>query len=135
MSNYRPTMLSFTKGLVMAAWLLGIPVFSAAQEVKYTVGKPTWMADSLGNHRAAVAFNGNGNIARVLIPWRRRDESPEKKRIIVQDARTGKKITNVAVMSINREQGDICFEPVSGKGYYYIYYLPYKNEGSSNYPK
>lgn len=135
MSNYRPTMLSFTKGLVMAAWLLGMPLYSDAQEVKYTIGNPTWMADSLGNHRAVVVFNGSGNIARVLIPWRRRDENPEKKRIIVQDVQTREKIANVTVVSINREQGDICFEPVSGKGSYYIYYLPYKNEGSSNYPK
>ncbi len=27
------------------------------------------------------------------------------------------------------------FQPISGKGEYYIYYLPYRNEGHSNYPK
>ncbi|MES1250005.1 MAG: glycoside hydrolase domain-containing protein, partial [Chitinophaga rupis] len=30
---------------------------------------------------------------------------------------------------------DIYFQPVSGKGTYYVYYMPYKNEGRSNYPK
>jgi hypothetical protein len=27
------------------------------------------------------------------------------------------------------------FEPTSGKGTYFVYYMPYKNEGRSNYPK
>ncbi|HEY1202964.1 MAG TPA: glycoside hydrolase domain-containing protein, partial [Niastella sp.] len=38
-------------------------------------------------------------------------------------------VTNTA------EAGDICFEPRSGKGTYYAYYMPYKNEGRMNYPK
>ena len=105
-----------------------------AQEVKYVNGNNDWNADSLGNHRVLVQFAGNGNIAKLTLPWRRQD-SAINKRIIVQDAKTGKKILNVATGTITNEQGEIFFEPTSGKGAYYIYYMPYRNEGRSNYPK
>ncbi|HYM94794.1 MAG TPA: glycoside hydrolase domain-containing protein, partial [Chitinophagaceae bacterium] len=108
---------------------------SNAQEIKYTSGNDSWNPDSLGNHRAVVHFHGKGNIAHVIIPWRRHDDSVDLKRIIVQDASTGKKVLNVKTGSITNESGEIYFEPVSGAGDYYIYYMPYKNEGRSNYPK
>jgi hypothetical protein len=57
------------------------------------------------------------------------------KRIIVQDSATGKIILNKTTGAISRESGEIFFEPVSGKGLYYIYYMPYRNEGRSNYPR
>ncbi|PSL49172.1 hypothetical protein CLV51_101502 [Chitinophaga niastensis] len=123
------------KGLMLAGFTFSFLAAATAQQVKYTVGNNNWDADSLGNHRAVVTFNGTDKVARVVIPWRRRDEHPELKRIIIQDAQTQKKITNVKTLVLNREQGDICFEPASGKGNYYIYYLPYKNEGRSNYPR
>jgi hypothetical protein len=126
---------SLKRGLLLAGWALGIITAVNAQELKYTSGNHTWNADSLGNHRAVVAFSGTGKVARVIVPWRRRDEQPELKRIIVQDAKTGQKVLNVKPVTATREQGDICFEPVSGKGDYYIYYLPSKNEGRNNYPK
>ncbi|WP_143308424.1 glycoside hydrolase domain-containing protein [Chitinophaga vietnamensis] len=122
-------------GLIATGLLLGLYSATTAQQVKYTNGNSSWDADSLGNHRAVVAFNGAGKVARVIIPWRRRDEHPEQKRIIIQDAKTKQKITNVKTLVLDREKGDICFEPASGRGDYYIYYLPYKNEGRSNYPR
>ncbi|HLK30836.1 MAG TPA: glycoside hydrolase domain-containing protein [Puia sp.] len=109
--------------------------FSVAQEIKYSSGNDSWNADSLGNHRAVVHFNGEGKVARIIIPWRLNMDSMEKKRIIVQDATTGNKIMNVKTGIVNNESGEIYFEPISGKADYNIYYLPYKNEGRSNYPK
>ena len=106
-----------------------------AQQVKYTNGNNSWNADSLGNCRAVVNYNGTGKTARVIIEWRRRDNNPETKKIIVQDSKTGVLIHNIATGIINREVGDIYFEPVSGPGKYYVYYMPYRNEGRSNYPK
>ena len=106
-----------------------------AQEIKHSSCPGCWNADSLGNHRAVVRFDGPGKIARVLIPWRRRDLHPETKRLILQDTRTGQLILNKTTGVISRESGEILFEPPSGKGLYYIYYLPYRNEGRSNYPK
>ncbi|WP_221887752.1 glycoside hydrolase domain-containing protein [Chitinophaga polysaccharea] len=126
---------NFRRGLLLAGFTFSFLTTALAQELKYTNGNNNWNADSLGNHRAVVTFNGSGSVARVVIPWRRRDEHPELKRIIIEDTKTKQKITNVKVLILNRERGDICFEPTSGKGDYYIYYLPSKNEGRDNYPK
>ncbi|MCD2423318.1 DUF6067 family protein [Niabella pedocola] len=105
-----------------------------AQPVKYRSGSSSWNTDSLGDHRVVVQFNGSGNIAKAEVVWRRRDADPASKRIIVQDARTGAKITNVKVAAVSNEKGTVLFEPVSGKGQYYLYYLVSKNSGSPNYP-
>ncbi len=107
----------------------------SGQEVKYGICTGCWNPDSLGNHRALVTYNGHDDITKVIIPWRRRDYDPQNKRIIIQDAKTKQKIQNIKASFINREYGEIYFQPVSGKGDYYIYYMPYKNEGRSNYPK
>ena len=115
--------------------LLLSAVGASAQKIPYTNCPGCWLPDSLGNHRVVLTFNGTGKAAKVIIPWRRRDIDPEDKRIIIQDAKTGKKVTNVKLGQITRESGEISFEPTSGAGTYYVYYLPSKNEGRSNYPK
>ncbi|MEP7236506.1 MAG: glycoside hydrolase domain-containing protein [Ferruginibacter sp.] len=109
--------------------------FAFAQEVKYSNANDDWNADSLGNHRAVVSFNGMGTVAKAIIVWRRRDVDPWDKRIIVEDAKTHKKIDNVQTGIVNNEKAELWFEPISGKGDYYVYYMPSKNEGRSNYPK
>lgn len=107
-----------------------------AQGIKYTDGNNSWNPDLNGNHRVVVQFSGVGTVAKTTIEWRRRDENPDQKRIIVQDAKTGKDILNVKTENINRETGTVLFEPVSGKGTYYVYYLPYIDEGLKvYYPK
>jgi len=111
----------------------GINVY--AQNIPYTNCTKCWLPDSLGNHRVVLTVNTSGKVAKAIIPWRRRDNDPENKRIIIQDAKTLQKINNVKTGVINREKGEIYFEPTSGKGTYYVYYMPYKNEGRSNYPK
>jgi Family of unknown function (DUF6067) len=127
-----------TRQLLLLAALLfivALPAVRAQNEIKYTSCPGCWNPDSLGNHRAVIHFSGSGNMARVIIPWRRRDHSPENKRIILQDAQTGKRILNATTGVITRESGELFFEPVSGAGDYYVYYMPYRNEGRSNYPK
>ncbi len=110
--------------------------FSAfSQNIPRTNCDSCWNPDSLGNHRVVVEFDGTGNVAKTDIEWRRRDFHPELKRIIVEDAETHQKVLNVKTFALDRESGEIAFEPVSGKGIYYVYYMPYKNEGRSNYPK
>ncbi|MFT4022729.1 MAG: DUF6067 family protein [Flavihumibacter sp.] len=106
-----------------------------AQQATWRDGKNAWNADSLGNHRAVVEYAGGGRYARVLLPWRRPDAHPASKKIIVVDAATNHTVSNFTVRAISALEGDIIFEPISGKGIYYIYYMPYKNEGRSNYPK
>ncbi|MEO5682315.1 MAG: glycoside hydrolase domain-containing protein [Chitinophagaceae bacterium] len=108
---------------------------SHAQQIKYTAANNSWNADSLGNHRAVITCNAMAKLARVIIEWRRHDENPDLKGIIVQDAKTGARLQNVLAAVVNREYGDIYFEPLAGSGKYYVYYMPYRNEGRSNYPK
>lgn len=106
-----------------------------AQQPKFTSCAGCWNPDSLGNHRVVLSFKGSGEVAKANIEWRRSDSFPERKRIIVEDGATHKKILNVKTGLIGNESGEIYFEPTSGPGTYYVYYMPYKNEGRSNYPK
>jgi Family of unknown function (DUF6067) len=117
--------------------LIGLLAFSAVgrAQLSYTNCPGCWNPDSLGNHRAVVRFHGTGTVAHVVVPWRRRDSDPASKRVIVQDSATGARILNVVEGAVTRESGEFFFQPVSGAGNYYIYYLPYHNEGRSNYPK
>jgi hypothetical protein len=123
------------KKVLFALTLLLSGMGAYSQSIPYTNCEKCWLPDTLGNHRVVLTFNGSGKVAKVIIPWRRRDNDPENKRIIIQDGATSQKITNVKTGNINRETGEIYFEPKSGKGTYYVYYLPSKNEGRSNYPK
>ncbi len=95
-------------------------------EAKYGIGK--WTGEGSGNHRAVVSVAGPAPAVCVNIPWRRRDIEPEKKAVIVIDAASGKQVDNVVRININREYGDIAFQPVSGAGTYYVYYMPYTSE-------
>jgi Glycoside hydrolase 123, N-terminal domain len=120
---------------VLATMLVSLPAIarSAPQEVPYGFG--TWDADSLGNHRAVLQVRISSEAVLVHIPWRRRDRNPELKRLILVDARTSSRISNIAPLRIDREFGDLIFEPVSGPGTYYLYYLPTTGSKRSNYPR
>lgn len=100
----------------------------APDGIPFMVADSMWRADMQGNHRAVVQVSDiNGNTAvKAVLPWRRPDLRPETKKIIVVDAQTGQEIRNVEVSDFSSESGTVIFEPVSGKGLYYIYYLPYK---------
>lgn len=97
-------------------------------------GTGDWDADSLGNHRAVVKIDNSADIIWAHVPWWRRDFHPEKKDIIIVDASSGKKINNILPVTINREFGDILFQPETAPGEYYIYYLKNLMHGRSNYP-
>ncbi len=122
------------KKLILLFVLFAIAGKVSAQEVKYTVAKEKWNTDSLGNHRAVIVVNSTAPVAKVSIVWRRNDKHPEEKRMIIEDAQTHEKIINVKAENITQLSGDVYFQP-KGKGTYYAYYMPYKNEGRSNYPK
>ena len=122
------------KGLFLMVLALAASC-AQAQQPRFTAGHNEWNADSLGNIRAVVEVAGSGRLAKAVINWRRPDEHPELKRIIVQDGQTSKLVEGSLIGAITNESGEVFFQPVSGKGTYYIYYMPYKNEGRSNYPK
>lgn len=121
---------------VLAAFIFFCIVSTAfSQELKFTNCTNCWNPDSLGNHRVVLVFDKQGKYAKAIIPWRTRDEDPQDKRIIIEDAKTKRRVLNVKTCMLDRESVEIYFEPVSGAGIYYAYYMPYKNEGRSNYPK
>ncbi|PZP42318.1 MAG: hypothetical protein DI598_17080, partial [Pseudopedobacter saltans] len=105
-----------------------------AQKMKFTNASEGWAYDSLGNHRILVRVDKPSDVAKVIVPWRRRDFHPEEKMVFVVDAKTNKRIWNVLQENITREQGTISFQPISGVGDYYIYYMPYRQKGSPYYP-
>lgn len=108
-----------------------LPTFA---QQKYMDGHNTWNPDSLGNHRAVVQVQQNSKVAKVELEWRMRDYNPAQE-IIVVDAKNNQRILNVKTENISREKGTIFFEPTSGAGKYYVYYLPYQLNASSNYPQ
>ncbi len=110
---------------------VGRAVSRAAGPV-YTTG--SWDADTLGNHRVVLEVAAQADAVRAVIPWRRRDADPDKKNLVVVAARSGARVGNVARVSITREAGEIVFQPVSGRGRYFVYYLPNVVSGRANYP-
>ncbi|MFT4205417.1 MAG: DUF6067 family protein [Chitinophagaceae bacterium] len=124
------------KKILFSTLILCAAVSTAdAQELKFTNAATPWAYDSLGNHRILVGVNAAGDVAKVIVPWRRRDNHPEEKMVFVVDAKTNERIYNVVQENITREKGTVYFQPVSGVGDYYIYYMPYRQKGSPYYPK
>lgn len=103
------------------------------QNIPYRSGNKTWDPEKLGNQRAVVTVTGEGKVAEAVIPWRNRKVTPDQQ-IIVADAKTGQPISNVKAKDVSQVEGTIDFEPVSGRGTYYVYFLPYVLKKPVNYP-
>ena len=97
-------------------------------------GTDSWNEDSLGNHRVVIKVEQKASAVRAHIPWRRRDLNPELKGIRIVDGATGAVIKNAVWRSVNREFGEVTFEPQTAPGEYFVYYLLYRSKGR-NYPK
>ena len=98
-------------------------------DVEYGVGN--WPAyfnnkdfNDLGNHRAVIQVDKAAPAVAVHIPWRRRDDAPEQKDVIVVAAKDGSRIQNRLITNVSRESGEIVFEPSAGAGTYYAYFFP-----------
>ena len=118
----------------MCIWtmLAGATIGSAmAQDVPYGVGD--W-PEALGNHRARIRVEQPADAVWVHLPWRRRDAVPDRIDIIVIDGATNQRIENVLRVNIQRQSGDLLFQPVTVPGEYFVYYLPFKTEGSWYFP-
>jgi len=87
--------------------------------------------DSWGNHRAIVEVDDPGAVdaVAVTIPWRRRDSEPSQKSIVVVDAGTALPVTDVRVLRVEPESGDIVFRPNAGSTTYHVYYMPWRSTG------
>ena len=105
----------------------------AAVDAPRTVAAAPW-TETLGNHRARVHVEAKADAVWVNLAWRRRDREPEKKDIIIIDAKTDRRVANVLPVNINRESGDLLFQPATTPGDYWVYYLPHHYEGWKNSP-
>ena len=97
----------------------------APDGIPFVVADSMWQADGYGNHRAVVEVEGDCKVARAVLPWRRPDLRIEGKGVVVVDVATGENVSNVLASEVKAEQGVVLFEPKSGKGQYFIYYMPY----------
>lgn len=104
---------------------------SNAQEVSYGTGQ--WNSEGLGNHRAVIYVEMPSDAVKVNVPWRRLD-NVEDKNLIMIDALTNKRVKNIYCIQKNRDFGEIVFQPISGEGNYYLYYMPGRNTGKWWFP-
>ncbi|MFT3704518.1 MAG: DUF6067 family protein [Agriterribacter sp.] len=84
--------------------------------------------DHLGNHRALIKILSATDAALVNIPWRLQKDISANGLIITDTA--GRQIKNIFRISTSRENISFVFQPSSGAGIYYVYYMPW--EGKKN---
>ena len=89
--------------------------------ILYSTGE--WQEDGLGSQRAVVRVDAPAKAVLVKLPWRRRDALPVKKDIRIFDI-SGQRVANLFRKTITRELGEIIFEPTTGAGDYFIYFMP-----------
>lgn len=107
---------------VLAALAPGAPEYRLAE----------WPEPGHGNHRAIVHVAAEAEAVRVLLEWRRRDPHPESKAIVVEALATGRAVANAVAVRVEKETGEVAFEPAAGPGDYALYWLPY-NPGGGNF--
>jgi len=108
---------------------LALPARPQLPVLPYTTGH--WNPDTLGNQRVMVEVNEPADVVSVMIPWRRKDLNPQEKEILVYPENSRERVMNVIRININREYGELIFQPTTGPGIYYFYYLPFKSSGGS----
>ncbi|HEY3286045.1 MAG TPA: glycoside hydrolase domain-containing protein [Gemmatimonadaceae bacterium] len=105
----------------------------AAQSPAFTVAASRWDSERFGNHRAVVRVDASGRWVHVRVPWRRPDRGAATKAAIIT-TEAGAVVANVRRGTVTQAAGEFDFEPIAGAGRYFLYYLPYKSGGRSNYP-
>ena len=91
--------------------------------------------ESYGNHRVVIqTTDPSNNITQAIIPWRRRDNQPNEKDIIIVDAKSNTVVDKKYIIESNNEFGHLIFKPNKGSNTYYVYFLPHSSTGGY-YPK
>nr|WP_247680043.1 glycoside hydrolase domain-containing protein [Chitinophaga polysaccharea] len=117
---------SFFCRVGIALWCILVLPFRTIGGIPYTSPFTPW-ADSLGNHRAVIQVDQPVPAVFVHIPWRRHGADPAKFRLLITDE-NGREMKNIFRIQINHETGDMVFEPRSGAGKYYVYYMPFRGK-------
>ena len=115
----------------IVSMLLIILLQGNAQDINYGTGQ--WNTEGLGNHRAVIYVEKPSEAVKVLVPWRRLDTIGDKSLILIS-ALTGQRVNNIYCPQKNKDFGEIIFQPVSGEGNYYLYYMPGRNAGNWWFP-
>lgn len=115
--------LCVTSVALLIGCLAGLIGQVQGQTPQFEVAGQLWK-DSLGNHRLVVDVPYTSHVVEVKVDWRRRDKDAANKVVIITDS-TGRQINNIKIKHVDRETGDFVFEPVSGSGIYYVYYMPW----------
>ncbi|MBP6507404.1 MAG: hypothetical protein KA257_07545, partial [Opitutaceae bacterium] len=110
-----------------------ISASASANGLIYGAAEVPW-PEALGNHRVRVHVAHKADAVWVHIPWRRRDRDPEAKAVFVVDAATDTRVDNVLAVTVNRECGDLIFQPRTAPGDYWVYFMPCHYEGWKNSP-
>lgn len=98
----------------------------APDGIPFTVSDTAWAVDMYGNHRAVVEVSEAATAVKATLPWRRVDPRFENKKVVIFDTQSGKNIEDAFILSMDRESGEVVFNPASGAGTYLLYYMPYK---------
>ena len=102
-----------------------ISIFSCSfSQINYTLPETPW-EEKFGNHRAVVQVDKPSDAVSINFLWRRHDESPEKRRMLVICSQTGDEVENIFRAEISNERCTLVFGPAKKAGTYYFYYLPY----------
>ncbi|MEA1886721.1 MAG: DUF6067 family protein [Bacteroidota bacterium] len=129
-SRYKNYFIAFLAAGALALFIDACT--SDKKEIAYTTGE--WNEDSLGYHRVVIENRIDADAVFVEVPWRRRDKEPWNKGVILTSDEPEEVIDNILCLSSDNEKGRFVFQPSYGPGKYYLYYLPGKMEGRSNYP-
>jgi hypothetical protein len=85
---------------------------------------------SFGDIRAVVDVTSDSATTTAQIFWRRRDNHPIVKAVLVTDS-SGKAMQLVGAPVVQSGCGVVIFQPKSGPGRYYVYYLPFSRKGDN----
>ena len=91
--------------------------------IKYSVPNDPW-SEYFGNHRTIIKVDKPSDAVLIDFLWRRHDSAPEKRRMLIIKAKSGKEVNNIFRVSIDNDRCNLVFGPVDTAGLYYFYYLP-----------
>ena len=127
--------------VLMTGLLMNFTACTQQDEVVYGTGEWEFpipggrnQYKSLGTQRAVLRVTEPAEVVHAHLPWRRRDLTPENVEVLICDATSGDTLLNVFRVNINREYGDLVFQPKTVPGEYYFYYMPFTSTGGP-YPK
>jgi hypothetical protein len=124
--------LLLAQGFVLGSLALNPTSAAGMPNETLPYGTGTWDASSFGNQRVVLQIAAKAEAVWAHVPWRRRDAAPEKKNLVLVDATSGQRVTNLWRVAVGNVWGDIVFEAPNA-GTYYLYYLPSISRGK-NYP-